>query len=239
MLRQIERLFETGLEVRLRRWLRGSLQPIEIAKAAARAMEASEVLGPGGPRVANRYRVRLSPADFRRFESYRQSLARDVELYLDAEAARLGVRPLDVWVVEVDADPGVQPGGVRINAEKVDIAAGLASEQAGADATQRLNLATPALTRSRGRLVVGEQAFLLSGHLTTIGRALDNDIVVADSRVSRYHAHVEVLDGGFRIRDLASTNGTFVAGRRIAEAALVPGEEVSLGGLAARLELVD
>jgi pSer/pThr/pTyr-binding forkhead associated (FHA) protein len=63
-----------------------------------------------------------------------------------------------------------------------------------------------------------------------IGRALDNDLVIADSRVSRYHAQVVPDGGGTLVRDLGSTNGTAVAGRVVAEDRLADGDTVSLGG---------
>lgn len=49
----------------------------------------------------------------------------------------------------------------------------------------------------------------------TIGRAKDNDIVLDHPQVSRYHAVIERFGPRYRIRDLKSTNGTFVNGRRI------------------------
>jgi FHA domain len=51
---------------------------------------------------------------------------------------------------------------------------------------------------------------------TAIGRWQDNDIVVDDRWVSRYHARVCRKGGEYIIADLDSKNGTFVNGRRIA-----------------------
>ena len=51
-----------------------------------------------------------------------------------------------------------------------------------------------------------------------IGRAPDNDIVVADADASRYHAELRAVAGVRRIVDLHSANGTFVNGRRSTEA---------------------
>ncbi len=65
---------------------------------------------------------------------------------------------------------------------------------------------------------------------TTLGRAIDNDIVVADASVSRRHATIVPQDGGFALRDLASQNGTFVRGQRIDGARqLANGDDVRLG----------
>ena len=65
---------------------------------------------------------------------------------------------------------------------------------------------------------------------TTLGRAVDNDIVVADASVSRRHATIVPQNGGFALRDLASQNGTFVRGQRIdGSRQLASGDEVRLG----------
>lgn len=62
-----------------------------------------------------------------------------------------------------------------------------------------------------------------------IGR-LNADMVVRDSDVSRRHAVIEVFDASqVYLRDLNSTNGTFVAGRRVASVRLRDGDEIRLG----------
>ncbi len=64
---------------------------------------------------------------------------------------------------------------------------------------------------------------------TTLGRALDNDIVVNHSSVSRHHAAIESQNGSTKVRDLSSQNGTFVSERRVTEAYLNDGDSVRLG----------
>ena len=70
------------------------------------------------------------------------------------------------------------------------------------------------------------------GKETKIGRALDNDIVLEDSSVSRHHAAIESGNGGFRLRDLGSQNGTFVRGERVNDAPLKNGDPVRVGDAA-------
>ncbi|HZY87725.1 MAG TPA: FHA domain-containing protein, partial [Gemmataceae bacterium] len=63
-----------------------------------------------------------------------------------------------------------------------------------------------------------------------IGRAPDCDICLPHPMVSRYHALLERLPHGLRLRDLASVNGVSVAGRRITEPVLLgEGERVGVG----------
>jgi DNA-binding SARP family transcriptional activator len=64
-----------------------------------------------------------------------------------------------------------------------------------------------------------------------IGRRSDNDIVLDDDDVSRYHAVVIDTGSGFAISDLKSTNGVIVAGRRVrGSAALAHGDRIRIGG---------
>lgn len=63
-----------------------------------------------------------------------------------------------------------------------------------------------------------------------LGRDEGCDVVVRDDRVSRRHAEIVAADGSVAIRDLGSTNGTFVDGRRIdGPLALTGGERIRLG----------
>jgi transcriptional regulator with GAF, ATPase, and Fis domain len=62
-----------------------------------------------------------------------------------------------------------------------------------------------------------------------IGAMDDNDIVVRDETVSRYHCRIVQEESGYVLYDLQSTNGTFVNKVRIREAFLKPGCTVQLG----------
>jgi hypothetical protein len=62
-----------------------------------------------------------------------------------------------------------------------------------------------------------------------VGRALDNDIVLADDRVSRHHGQFSVRFGTLVYTDQGSTNGSFLNGARVTEIALGPGDILQLG----------
>ena len=68
-----------------------------------------------------------------------------------------------------------------------------------------------------------------------IGRADDNDMVVADLRVSRHHAVLRRSGGDYEIADLGSQNGTFVNGQRISQAIVTEADVVGIGMAAFRL----
>jgi len=63
----------------------------------------------------------------------------------------------------------------------------------------------------------------------TIGRALDNDVVLDSNDVSRHHVRIESAGTLLRLIDLGSTNGTRVNGRRVSEHLLRNGDIMELG----------
>jgi transcriptional regulator with GAF, ATPase, and Fis domain len=66
-----------------------------------------------------------------------------------------------------------------------------------------------------------------------IGRA-GADLVLADKLVSSLHAEITLAEDGYRLRDLGSTNGTFVRGVRILDAFVEPGTEIMVGDTVVR-----
>jgi DNA-binding response OmpR family regulator len=71
---------------------------------------------------------------------------------------------------------------------------------------------------------------LLSGQTITIGRAVENDIVITSKRVSRKHAEVRREGGEVILLDLDSTNGTFLNEERVlTPAALRDGDRITIG----------
>lgn len=81
-----------------------------------------------------------------------------------------------------------------------------------------------------------EQTFrILPGAVRTIGRAAGADFIIEEALVSRVHCRLSVLPTGeLDIRDLDSTNGTFVNGSRVTMARLASGDHLQVG----RVELI-
>jgi FHA domain/Domain of unknown function (DUF1707) len=73
------------------------------------------------------------------------------------------------------------------------------------------------------------------GGRLVLGRAPGCQLVFSDDTVSRRHAELRFHEGRWIVRDLGSSNGTWVNGRRVMEAEVAPGDELQLGGWALRL----
>jgi len=71
--------------------------------------------------------------------------------------------------------------------------------------------------------------------ITTIGRDSTSDIIIPDPTVSKCHAAIEVSDEGVLVRDLKSTNGTFIGGQRITEARAAGRTRLRFGNVVAVL----
>src|SRR5690349_9929968 len=71
--------------------------------------------------------------------------------------------------------------------------------------------------------------FELSNPETTIGRAAECDLRIPLASVSRRHCLITIEEDAVNIRDLGSSNGTFVNNRRIQESPLNPGDVLVLG----------
>jgi two-component system cell cycle response regulator len=74
-----------------------------------------------------------------------------------------------------------------------------------------------------------EPPFVLPDRAVILGRSEDCDLIIDDGVVSRHHARVEPHDGGFRIIDLDSTNGTLRNGEPVKSARLEDGDNLQLG----------
>jgi hypothetical protein len=73
------------------------------------------------------------------------------------------------------------------------------------------------------------------GARLVIGRSSSCEVVLGDDTVSRRHAQLRFEDGRWLLRDLGSSNGTYVNGRLVTEAEVRHGDVIHLGGARLRL----
>src|SRR5438105_908723 len=193
---------EQAVEGSLRRVFPTTLQPVQVAKAAARAMEEAQVIGLSGAEVPNAYRVRVAPTDLARFSEYQATLSREVASYLSEYASDRSLRPVGEPKVELTEDADIRPGAVRVEARFVDIEPERkAALEEALEGTRRLRLADLAAAQTARQPRTLSTVWLTDGlglryplepslGLVRIGRAIDNDVAIDNQRVSRYHAQV-------------------------------------------------
>lgn len=93
---------------------------------------------------------------------------------------------------------------------------------------------TEAVTLRKCQLVVLQgpdqgKKMPLKNAATRIGKREENDMALSDKTVSRDHIEIEYEDEQFKLRDLESTNGTYLNGNKVKEAYLLPGDVIKLG----------
>ncbi|MGA2294402.1 MAG: DUF3662 and FHA domain-containing protein [Acidimicrobiales bacterium] len=205
----LERIFEGSLS----RPFKNALQPIEIGARIIREIDLTRRLSSQGPISANQIRVWLSPADAERFNGFQKALIAELEETVRQHALSEGYNFVGPVKVEVFIDDDLKTGKLAVTTEFVG-------------------------GESQPRLIANDgRSFNIGDRPLVIGRSPDVDVVINDTNVSRRHAEVWKTGEGVAVRDLQSTNGTFVNGHRITAVSLSPRDDVTVGALHMRIEL--
>ena len=224
------------------RAFKSRVEPVELARKLAREMEESKQASVSRVYVPNHYRVFLSPQDREQFESYEPALRKELSDYLleHARTERLALtsRP----AVEFMTDERLALGEFGIQAQQL----GEPEPEPGAreaapsqgdfghtmvyspDRAARVLDDAPA-SASRAVLAGSGRRTVLSGSSVVVGRSRECDITVDDANVSRRHAELRPKGSSWEVRDLGSTNGIKVNGRRGDNIVLRHGDRVTLG----------
>src|SRR3954468_1031609 len=80
------------------------------------------------------------------------------------------------------------------------------------------------------------RTYELNVEKTTVGRVEDNAFQIAEPSVSSHHAEIVLRGNDVVIKDLNSTNGTFINGEKVTESVLKPGQTLKFGQVELRLE---
>jgi FHA domain-containing protein len=231
-LARFESFMENMVEGSVARLFRSPVQPAEIAKRLERAMETHQTISVRRVIVPNVYRAFLNPQDLGAFGPIRAEMEREMATYLADLAQERDFTMLEHPRVELTSDASVPRHGIQVTAETTS--AGPPADASGH--TQVFQPPSPGPTsQARTRLLLatptGTHVIPLESTQLTIGRGLNNDIILEDTRVSRHHAQLRYRSRRFWVADLGSTNGTYVNGEPVEEQAVRDGDVISLGGL--------
>ena len=253
----IERFFERLFERPSARLFRARLQPVQLQRRIERAMEAERLSSADRTLAPNRFVIHLHPADLEGFGDMTGSLASELAdgalVFARSRKYTLVDRPR----VDLLADTTVQRTDIKVVARFADPIAGRErrdlpevelDEGSDADAgaghaaagdggggptdTMVFTIPRPSAPAARLRVTPPDGSEFLcefDGSSLTIGRGPDNDLVLADGRVSRHHARVSGRRGTLVYTDLGSTNGSRVNGAPVGELVLGAGDRIELG----------
>jgi len=80
------------------------------------------------------------------------------------------------------------------------------------------------------------RTFELNVERNTVGRVEDNTFQIADASVSSHHAEILLRGSDIVVKDLNSTNGTFLNNEKISEAVLKPGQTLRFGQVELKID---
>ncbi|MGZ4184596.1 MAG: FhaA domain-containing protein [Solirubrobacteraceae bacterium] len=249
VLRSLENKIADLVEGTFSRAFRSEVRPVEIARKLAREMEEHKSSSVSRTYAPNEYRVFLSPRDRERFADYEAALAEELAGYLLEHARRERLVLLTRPTVEFETDDRLGLGEFGIQTRMAP-PEGQEDDEAPVEHSGRTMVYStserhsgPLEERARSRaetalLVLGGKRMVVGPAGATLGRSRKCDIVVDDPNVSREHAEVRPRGGSWVLRDLGSTNGSSINGRRIDGAeVLKPGDEIELGTSTMTFEL--
>ena len=234
---------------------KAEVQPVELAAALQRDVDdRASVLDRDRTVIPNVFHVELSDHDYKRLAVFKDALAAELATLVTTYAGEQHYTLLGEVRVTLSEDDELETGIFRVRSEaKAEVTSRAGVVEAAEPAPPAAAAAAPvepettsspdeqsaaqphepsgSQTGGQPRLEVGGQAYPLVRAITLMGRGTDADIRVEDPGVSRKHCEIVVGNPAI-IRDLKSTNGTFVDGNRIDECTLTEGAIVKLGGTA-------
>jgi hypothetical protein len=227
---RFEALAERLVEGTFARLFAGRLSPLEVATHLTRAMEDHQVLlSDGTLQAPTHYWVYLHPDDCDALALEQSALETELSRHV-SELASQAALVLEVTpVVQVLPEGKMAPHQVRVEARWMP------EEAVGMEKTHEIEASegedepeTTIAPPGRPFLILqGRHHVNLLRPVVSIGRALDNDVILEGSRVSRHHAQLRRRYGRYVLYDLGSSTGTRINDYPVEECVLHSGDVIS------------
>jgi hypothetical protein len=217
VLRNFERRLEHLVEGTFARVFKTGLNPIEIGRRIVREIDANQsVAVDGAIAVPNHYWVYISTADYERFQEVETPLTNEL-----IEAARTHITdenyrvlgPASVVLVEA---PEYPEGTLQVQAQWRESAT--------------TPMSAELIMETGEQITIGDSAF-------SVGRLPNCSLILSDENVSRNHATIQRVPGGWTLTDHGSTNGTTVNGAPVTEVQLQLGDQIVFGATPATFQV--
>ena len=204
------------------RAFKAEVQPVEIASALQRELDdRAAIIDRERTIVPNIFHIELSPHDYTRLAVFRDALQGELTNLVKGYATEQRYTLLGTVQIVISQDDELDTGIFRVRSEA-------RAEVAAKGTTDLDNAVGAAVIAHQPRLEIGRTAYPLVRAITRIGRGADVDIRIDDPGASRNHCEI-VMGSPLIVRDLNSTNGTMVDGKRITDLALAEGTAIQIG----------
>jgi hypothetical protein len=225
---QFEALAEHLVEGTFVRLFRPRLHPTEVARRLARVMENGQINSGNGILLPNRFWIFLNPDDFVALDAGGGALHEELLRYLGRLVAERGGDFGGRLAVTLHPRHDLAVG-------QLDVQAAHVSDREDMEDTQGVAVVTRSASDARRWSLQLEGRFLSLGEpVVRLGRALTNDVILGDRRVSRRHAELRWRSGSYYLSDLGSQSGTAHNGQPLSQGQEVPvadGDVISLAGV--------
>lgn len=204
-------------------------QPIanRIANELAREMEKSR--SSNDKKIATQYTVHLNPSTMKRTDDDLPDLADNLVKYLESLALELDLIHDDPFLIQIVPNPSLKRQQVIVEANELEYP----QDPTKVGQVENQDLVFKAIKAIDAFLIInGKRHVKLEKPVISIGRQLDNDIVLEEPTVSRKHLQLRWRFGRFVAHDLSSRAGTIVNGDQISTCVLQAGDVIMAGNAA-------
>ena len=217
----VEKRLQSLIEIHLMKYLPGPTYQDRIVQRLSEALQARTQKA---DETSNEFALVVHPSTLDQWNSD-PHLMEGLTRIFSLVAGEVGIHAKTPLKLTVITDPLVRIDDLEVRLLKNENVAETQDAQGG----ERVDDSQP--IKPAFLIVGGTKVFIIQTAVINIGRRLDNNLVVNDPRVSRYHAQIRCSRGRFIIFDLNSTGGTYVNGQRTSQSVLYPGDVISLAGL--------
>jgi hypothetical protein len=222
---KFENIAQDLVEGSFRRLFSDHVLPADLANKLARAMEDSTRDG----LAADLYEVGLHPDDFANINGQGAALTEQLSNYLLRLSKQAGILIPGMPSIRFVAD-------LSVGRRRMSITTMFSTTPSEVTRSRQLNTeqlnAHPLNEVDAYLIIEGKRHIALNRPLLTIGRRIDNDIVIDTPAISRRHAQIRWRYGRFVIYDLGSRGGTQVNGQPVTESVLHNGDVITLSNVA-------
>lgn len=235
MLSSFEAIARRLVEGTFARVFAGRLRLAEVATQIAYAMEKGQAVQPDGSvQAPTHYWVYLNREDRESLTQAHPTLADELANHVSALAAESNLLLPTPPVIYVMTDPGLKSREIRVEARWLPgavTAMDRTREMLPQDNEVEVRDASAAPPGRPFVIAEGSRHISLLEPIITMGRSLDNTVILEDPRVSRHHAQLRHRYGRYVLYDLSVSGGTRINGYQIEECVLHSGDVISLGGV--------